>query len=116
LTVLCALAAVAVMLTGEPAEEILEGYPGARESAIEPHEEAARLATIGLGVVGAVSAALLLFVRGRVISGSARALMLVLLLGSSLLFARTATLGGEIRHPEIGGAPARGGETEDIEH
>jgi hypothetical protein len=105
LTILVAGAAVAVFLTGEPAEEIVEELAGIGESAIEPHEEAARVATIGFGILGAGAAAMLLAFRRHELPRWAMGVVLVSTLAVSGLMGWTANLGGRIRHTEIGGAP-----------
>ena len=117
---LLALVAVATFLTGEPAEEAVEGLAGVSESAIERHEEAALLSTVALGVLGALSAgALLRFRRRRLPRVAAVAFLLAGLVPAGAM-AWTATLGGEIRHTEIRtGAAAPGeqpmGETGEME-
>lgn len=104
-------AAAATFLTGEPAEEAVEGVAGVPGALIERHEEAALLATIALGVIGALSAGWLLFFRRRPLS---RGMMLGLLLAAVVpagAMAYTANLGGQIRHSEIrGSATAATGE------
>jgi uncharacterized membrane protein len=103
-----AAAAVATFLTGEPAEEAVEHVAGVPGALIERHEEAALLATIALGVMGALAAGWLLFFRRRPLS---RGVMLGLLLAALVpagAMAYTANLGGQIRHPEIRTAAASG--------
>ena len=111
-----AAASVAVFLTGEPAEEIVERLPGIAETAIEPHEEAALIATIAFGVFGAAALVTLIGFRRRElprwVTGTALSGMLVV----SGLMGYTANLGGMIRHTEIGSGPmAPGLETWDEE-
>jgi hypothetical protein len=105
LTILVAGAAVAVFLTGEPAEELVEDLAGIGESAIEPHEEAARVATIAFGILGAMATAALLAFRRRELPRWTMGVALVGTLGVSALMGWTANLGGQIRHTEIGAAP-----------
>jgi hypothetical protein len=50
--VLAALMTIPVDLTGEPAEEGIEGLPGVSETIIEQHEEAAGVAFASIGVLG----------------------------------------------------------------
>lgn len=106
-----AAAAVAAYLTGEPAEEAVEGVAGVPKALIERHEEAALLATVALGAMGALSAGWLLFFRRRPLSrGVMLGLLLVGLLPAGAM-AYTANLGGQIRHPEIrGGATVAAGD------
>ncbi len=100
--VLAALLAVPVYLTGEPAEDAVKNLSGVSEPIIEAHEEAATKAFAGVGLIG-VSAldGLIVFRRGKPLPvwfGSA-------IPGTSLivggLMAWTATLGGQVRHPEV---------------
>lgn len=106
-----AVAAVVTYLTGEPAEESVEGVAGVSEALIERHEEAALLATIALGVVGAASLAALVFFRRRTLPRGAMLGLLAVGLVPAGALAYTANLGGQIRHPEIrAGAAAPGGE------
>jgi uncharacterized membrane protein len=120
LLVVLALITLGVYLTGEPAEELVEGLPGFSEPIVEQHEEAALVATIGMSILGLLAAMGL--IRRR--AGQDRSswypktvLLLGLVVGG--LMAWTANLGGQIRHSEIrpgqaitvggdaGGGPAR---------
>ena len=109
LSVAVAAASVAVFLSGEPAEELVEDLAGVAESAIEPHEEFARVATIASGICGAAALMTLIAFRRRErprwITGSA----LVGALAVSGLMGWTANLGGQIRHAEIGGGAPQSG-------
>lgn len=98
--VLLALLGGVVYLTGEPAEEVVEGLPGVSEALIERHEEAALAATLALGVFGALALTVLVVYR----RGFPRAVPLVMLALSFVpmaLMGWTANLGGQIRHEEI---------------
>lgn len=99
--VLLAFLALPVYFTGEPAEEIIEDLPGVSESIIEEHEDAA-VATLVvfevLGVVGVVG--LLAFRRRESIPAWFVWSSFVLLLVGLGFIARTANLGGQIRHIE----------------
>lgn len=105
--VCAALVAIPVYLTGEPAEEAVEHLAGTAESAIKPHEQAALVALIGLELLGAVALARLVLRHARVSPLLGR-LALVLALLTAGLMARTANLGGQIRHGEIRGAAGQG--------
>jgi uncharacterized membrane protein len=89
--------------TGEPAEEKVENIAGISMDAVELHEESAELTNwffIGLGILAVVT--LYLEVKGKQF---ARQFVFVVLAISALTFyfvSRTATLGGKIRHTEIG--------------
>ena len=97
-----ALCAIPVFLTGEPAEEMVEGLPGVSEALIGEHEEAAELAIWVMEALGLLSL-LALFLRfkeastGKLILGITFALSIV----TFGLMARTGYLGGQIRHTEI---------------
>jgi uncharacterized membrane protein len=94
-----ALVTIPAFVTGEPAEEVVEALVPT-EAAIEAHEEAALPALILIEVAGSL-ALLALFLRA---STRQRGFVLgVLILGvfGFLLAARTANLGGKIRHSEI---------------
>ncbi|HEU0078711.1 MAG TPA: hypothetical protein VFQ76_13750 [Longimicrobiaceae bacterium] len=104
-----AVVALATVLTGEPAEEAVEGLAGVSESVIERHEAAALLATIALGLLGAVSLGVLAWFRGRPLRRPVMVLVLALALVPAGMMAWTANLGGQIRHTEIrAGAVAQG--------
>ena len=102
--VVTALVAIPVYLTGEPAEEVVEGLPGVLESLIEPHEDFAKLALMAAIVSGAISFVALLFSRAKFESAVGRTLvwasfiLTVVTLGT---MGWTAKLGGVIRHTEI---------------
>ena len=98
---LLTLVAIAVFLTGEPAEEAVEGLAGVPESLVERHEEAALLSTIALGVMGGLSLAALFWFRRRAIPRTAALLLLAAALLPAGAMAWTASLGGQIRHSEI---------------
>ena len=101
------LSAIAVYLTGEPAEEIVEGLAGVSHDAIEAHEAwgwYALLAGIATGGV-ALGTLTLGWVRGRLGRGAVM-LTLALALLSSGMIGYTANLGGQISHPELRSAPS----------
>ena len=117
--VVMALVAIPVFLTGEPAEETVEGIAGISETMIEAHEEAAEMAIWVMEALGIFSL-IALFWRGssekqnKTMTGIAFALSLV----TFALMARTGYLGGQIRHTEISGnvaaqAPVEAGGEED---
>lgn len=96
-----AAVALATFLTGEPAEEAVEGLAGVSESIVEQHEEAALLATIALGFLGLLSVAVLLRFRTGALPRQAALLLLAAALVPAGMMAWTANLGGQIRHSEI---------------
>lgn len=101
-----ALVAVPVFLTGEPSEDAVEHLAGTAGGAIETHEDAALLALIGIELLGVI--AVLGVVRRR--AGLSRFVTRAALVTSVVtagLMARTANLGGTIRHAELRGAAAQ---------
>jgi uncharacterized membrane protein len=97
-----ALATIPTYLTGEPAEDAIEGVAGAIEPWVEPHEEAALVSLI-LGEALGVLAIAGLWSARRAVAPSRPMLMtsLVLALATAGSLAYTANLGGLIRHTEI---------------
>lgn len=94
------LAALAVYLLGESAEEIVEDMAGISHDLIEHHEEVALYAMISGIALGVVSAV------GLLLSRRARPkwflpVILVLALFTAAIMAVTANRGGQINHPEI---------------
>jgi uncharacterized membrane protein len=102
-----AIVTLAVYLTGEPAEELVEDLAGVSEPLIESHEEAALIATVGMSLLGLVAAVGL---RRRQSDAHRSAwfpmMMLILSVSVGALMAWTANLGGQIRHSEIRSAAA----------
>lgn len=92
---------VVVFLTGEPAEELVEGLPGVSEAIMERHEELALLATVAMAGLGALSLAALMAFRRRLLPRWVGAASFVLALGVGGVMGYTANLGGQIRHTEI---------------
>ncbi len=89
-------------LTGEGAEELVEHLPGVEESLIHAHEEAGEWAQVATTILAALSAGFFFLVRARP-RWAQKALwaLLVVALWTSAVLARTAYLGGSIRHTEI---------------
>ena len=101
-TVLVALWAIPVYLSGEPAEEVVEDLPGISEQMIEEHEEQAEVAFIFTEVAGVLALISLIARRfSNNIGQKLTILTLLVLLVSGGLMAWTANLGGKINHPEI---------------
>lgn len=102
LLVLLGIVTIIVQLTGEPAEDLVEGLPGVTESLIERHEEAALIGTVGMTILGLLAVfGLWRFRAGRTLSRWYPTVMLVagVLLAGYLGW--VANLGGQIRHSEI---------------
>lgn len=101
-----ALLTMPVYLTGVAAEEAIEGMSGVAANAIDTHEAAALLAFIWMQLTGLV--AWLGLWQSRRNSRTSRpvvASVLVLSVLTLALMGRAATIGGEIRHPEISANP-----------
>ena len=103
--VLTALLAIPVFLTGEPAEETIEGLPGVLESVIEQHEDFAKFA-LAAAIFGGVAAfGTLIYGRLRsphsVAGRSLAVVTLALSIATVGAMSWTAKLGGVIRHTEI---------------
>lgn len=99
--VVVGVASAVVYLTGEPAEELVEGLPGFSHPVLERHETAALWATAGAGLVGVVSLAGLVLYRAKEISRRYVAGVLLLTLALTGLMGWTANLGGQVMHAEI---------------
>jgi hypothetical protein len=105
--VFAGLAAGGTYLTGEPAEEAIEGRPGFSEAFVEAHEEFALYALVGAVVLGVLALALLALYRQSDLSRGAggTALAVALVVGGLMVY--TANLGGKISHPELRGSTAQ---------
>ena len=98
---LLGLTAVAVYLTGEPAEDAVEKLPGIADGIIDQHQDAALVATIVVGVIGAFALGSLLIYRRRPLPRWVTLFGFAAALVASSAMAYTANLGGQIRHTEI---------------
>jgi uncharacterized membrane protein len=111
--VVAALVAIPVFLTGEPSEEAVEHLAGTAEQAIEVHEDAALLALISVELLGVLAAFSLLWRRAGTSRFAIRAALALSVVTAGLM-ARTANLGGKIRHAELrNGAAAHEQEAEE---
>lgn len=100
--VIVTLLAMPAYFTGEPAEELVEHLPGVTHAVIERHEQAAQVAVTAQTVLGALAlTGLLAFRRATTIPGWFTTLMLAVAVIVAALMARTANLGGQVRHTEI---------------
>jgi uncharacterized membrane protein len=100
-----------VYFTGEGTEEAVEGLPDVSEVVIEQHEDFAKATLVLVSASGLLAlVGLLAYAFGRFIM-VVKVLTLLLAFVSAGAMARTAHLGGQIRHTEIrSGALAQGGE------
>ena len=93
--------AVIVFFTGEPAEEAIENLPGFSEAITERHEEFALIATLVLGLLGALALSALALLRKREIPRWVTLSSFLLSFVASGVMGYTALLGGQIRHTEV---------------
>lgn len=98
------LSAIAVYLTGEPAEEVVEGLANVSHDALEAHEHFAIYALVGGIATGVAALGSLLYgwLRRSMVRWTVL-LTLVLALVTTGLLGYTANLGGKISHPELRG-------------
>jgi uncharacterized membrane protein len=100
--VVAALFSIPVFLSGEEAENILEGMIGISHDAIEHHEDHGSIAFWSMLMCGAIAlGALLSSAKTKIVSRPLQWINLVMLIIVVLLMARAAYSGGEIRHTEI---------------
>lgn len=106
--VIIAALTIPTFLAGKAAEDMIEHLPGVSEQLIETHEGAALTGLIATLALGAVSLGILLL--SRRLKAVATPLIIGVLIFSVAVggwLARTANLGGRIRHTELReGAPA----------
>lgn len=104
--VVSGLVAVPVYLTGESAEELVEGLPGVSEALIDPHESAAAV-SLGLAIASGLLALLTLLLSRsskHLLPGTFLVATMFVTLAAGVSMAYTANLGGQIRHTEISAA------------
>jgi hypothetical protein len=102
--VMSALAAVAVFLTGEPAEDSVKHLAGVTKATIENHEESAEFSIWLIGLLGVLSLAGLLFRKKNLMTKNIFMIsMVVISFIASGAISYTGYLGGKIRHTEISG-------------
>jgi uncharacterized membrane protein len=105
--VLVAVLTVPAYFTGSPAfvaaMEVLEATPADEDPLVEKHESAAGIAFTSAALAGVSALAVLIWGRGgKPLPGRVVLAVFALSAATVLLMARTANLGGAIRHPEIG--------------
>ena len=105
--------ATPVYYSGEGTEEAIENLPGVSESIIEEHEEFAKFALIAVLSSAIISLAGLILHKYTTLYRIIRLTVLVLALVSTGIIAKTAHLGGQIRHSEIRNASVSTMEKED---
>jgi hypothetical protein len=88
--------------TGDSAEDIAEKLPEVTKQLIHAHEEVAEFAVIAATAVAGIAIALFLARKSKnSLTPILRIVLLLTALGASAAMARTAYLGGMIRHTEI---------------
>lgn len=100
--ILLALITIPVVLTGDPAGETVKAIPGFNESVVDNHEDAGWISFYlveALGVLAIIG--LVLIKKSGNIKNWFKYSFIILAVISIVSFARTANLGGEIRHTEI---------------
>ncbi len=113
LFLIAAVSTVPVFKSGEPAEELVEHRTGVTKETIHAHEEAADFALIAVGLLGLASlVTLFLLKKGRTPQVVVLPGLLLLGIFVVVVMARTAHLGGLIRHDEIGSNATPTGEKE----
>jgi uncharacterized membrane protein len=102
LLALLGIVTVIVQLTGEPAEELVEGLPGVVDSMVETHEEAAVLGTVGMVILAVLAVIGIWRLRtGQRLGRWYPSAVLVLGIVVAGSMGWIANLGGQIRHSEI---------------
>ena len=103
--VLLSVASIAIKFTGDAAWDDLRPWPQPYDGArVERHESAADQATTGVFVAGVAAAVVLFLARRRPeVSAAQAGTVVALLLVTFVLMARTANLGGQLRHPQLRG-------------
>lgn len=91
-----------VSFTGEPAEDLVKQLPGVSENMIEEHEESAETALVFVEIAGGISLLGFFFFRNSHFYPKWFVMILALISLLSIVFiARSANLGGKIRHTEV---------------
>lgn len=110
-----AVITAAVFLTGEPAEEAVEGVVGVSDSMIHPHEAAAEASLIATAISGALALLVLFTYWRRSLPRWMTGAVLAASLITATMLGWTANLGGQIRHTEIGRPATPADKTNDDE-
>ena len=101
--ILTSLVTIPVYLTGDKAQEKIEGaYEDVDESFIDAHEDFALYSFIAMDIVGAIAIlSMFLFKKPKELTNSFAMIMFVLLLIVNGMMGYTSHLGGKIHHPEM---------------
>ena len=101
LTLVCGIGGFVAKQSGEGAEHQVEDLPWFNKDLFEEHEEAADWAWVTLAVAGVAAAVTLFRMRGDKPARLETGITLVLLTVGFAATAKTALLGGKIRHEEV---------------
>ncbi len=111
LLVFTSLTAIPAFLSGEPAEEFMEGSPGISEELMHEHEEAAEAALVVAMLTGGIAAGALLLTRRAGASETwvnrLKIASAILGLASTAAMGNAAHLGGLIHHEELRDTPTQ---------
>ncbi len=102
IVIIVALATIPVFLTGEGAEEVIEGYPDISREVIHEHEEwgeKALIVTLLIGIIALIGFLLQIFT--KTLSPGVPWVLLILILGDFVILYETAEHGGKIIHREF---------------
>jgi biotin transporter BioY len=99
--IVAGLFTIPVYLSGEGAEELVEDYSGVSHDTIHDHEESAELIIWGIGALGVFALVGFWLLKKDSLQPAYLWLILLIAVVVSIALARTAYLGGEIRHLEI---------------
>lgn len=101
LLIISTILAIPVFLTGEPAEHIIKKIDTFPKGIIHIHEETAE-STLPMSIIlGCLCLLRFIFKRKPTLINWITKLIILFGIATSILFLRTANLGGQIRHPEI---------------
>ncbi len=99
--IIAGLTAIPVYFSGEEAEHIVEDIAGVQHDSIEEHEEFAGFSMIAAIAAAAIAITAMITIRYSKFVTPTRTLLVIAAIASCTLMARTAHLGGKIRHTEM---------------
>ncbi len=102
LVLLCLIGLVIlpVFFTGEPAEDLIEDFPGVTEEIILPHEEMGEKSLVICLVASVLALSSLVIIKNEKLNHQLVMVTIGLAVLSSMSLLYTANLGGQIRHTE----------------
>lgn len=96
-----ALFSVPTYFTGSPAEAVAKNYPEVSRVLIQDHQESGETSFLLLGLMGLYSCGLLVVSFRRRLPVAAMGVLFLFAIAATVSVAKTAHLGGEIRHEEV---------------